>query len=429
MGDPGEAENTAPRTGDVLPVGKAEGTAPLPTARRPGAVLEVLWVALRLGLTSFGGPIAHLGYFREEYVVRRKWLDEQSYADVVALSQSLPGPASSKVGIIIGTIRAGLPGALMAWMGFTLPSAVLMLLFAYGVQQFSVGDAGWLHGLKIAAVAVVAQAVWGMSRNLAPDRQRATIAIIAAVVALAWPTAATQVLIIVVAGLVGWRLLPVLVSQSDRMSISARVRPWLGMSALALFFVLLFGLPVLRQVMESSEPLAVLDSFYRAGSLVFGGGHVVLPLLQSEVVAPGWVTNETFLAGYGAAQAVPGPLFTFSAYLGTVMEPEPNGALGGLLALAAIFLPAFLLTIGPLPFWDILRRRAAFQSVLRGINAAVVGLLLAALYDPVWTSAVNGPADFALAAAALGLLMLWKVPPWAVVVLAAGGGAAIGYLR
>jgi chromate transporter len=391
--------------------------------------LEVLWVALRLGLTSFGGPVAHLGYFREEYVVRRKWLDEQSYADVVALAQSLPGPASSKVGIIIGTIRAGLPGGLMAWLGFTLPSVLAMILFAYGVQQFTVGGAGWLLGLKIAAVAVVAQAVWGMSRNLAPDRQRATIAIIAAVVALAWPTAATQVLIIVVAGLVGWRLLPVSVSQSDRMSISARVRPWVGIAALALFFSLLFGLPLLRQVMGASQTLAVLDSFYRAGSLVFGGGHVVLPLLQSEVVAPGWVSNETFVAGYGAAQAVPGPLFTFSAYLGTVMEPEPNGALGGLLALGAIFLPAFLLTIGPLPFWDILRARPAFQSVLRGINAAVVGILLAALYDPVWTSAIHAPIDFALAAAALGLLVLWKLPPWLVVVLAAMGGAAIGYLN
>jgi chromate transporter len=391
-------------------------------------VLEIFWVALRLGLTSFGGPIAHLGYFREEYVVRRKWLDEQSYADVVALSQSLPGPASSKVGIIIGTIRAGLPGGLAAWLGFTLPSAVVMLLFAYGVQQFPVGDAGWIHGLKLAAVAVVAQAVWGMSRNLAPDRQRATIAIIAAIAALAWPTAATQVLIIVVAGMVGWRLLPMTVSQGDRMSISGRVRPWLGMSALALFFVLLFGLPVLRQVMESSVPLAVIDSFYRAGSLVFGGGHVVLPLLQEGVVTPGWVAIEDFLAGYGAAQAVPGPLFTFSAYLGAVMEPQPNGVAGGALALVAIFLPAFLLTIGPLPFWDFLRRRAAFQSALRGINAAVVGLLLAALYDPVWTSAIKEPADFALAAAALGLLMLWRLPPWLVVVLCAGGGSAIAVI-
>ena len=388
-------------------------------------IVEVFLVALRLGLTSFGGPIAHLGYFREEYVQRRQWLDEESYADVVALSQSLPGPASSKVGIIIGTIRAGLPGGVMAWLGFTVPSALALILFGYGVQRFTVADAGWLHGLKIAAVAVVAQAIWGMSRNLAPDRQRATIAIIAAIVALAWPTAATQVLIIVVAGLVGWRLLPASVSPGERMSIAKWVRPWVGITALVLFFALLFGLPLLRQVVEAGQTLAVVDSFYRAGSLVFGGGHVVLPLLQEGVVAPGWVSNEAFLAGYGATQAVLGPLFTFTAYLGTVMGSPPNGALGGLLALGAVFLPAFLLALGPLPFWDILRRRPAFQSVLRGINAAVVGLLLAALYDPVWISAINAPADFALAAGALALLMLWKLPPWLVVALSAGGGAVM----
>jgi chromate transporter len=389
--------------------------------------LEVLWVALRLGLTSFGGPIAHLGYFREEYVVRRRWLDEQSYADVVALAQALPGPASSKVGIITGMARAGLLGGVAAWLGFTLPSAVLMLLFAYGVKQFSVGDAGWLHGLKIAAVAVVAQAVWGMGRNLAPDRQRASIAILAAIGALAWSTAIGQVLIIVTGGMVGWRLLRGARSQERRVPLAVAVPPWLGGAALALFFGLLALLPLLRQV-EASQGLAVFDSFYRAGSLVFGGGHVILPLLQAEVVPPGWVTNEQFLAGYGAAQAVPGPLTTFSAYLGALMQPEPNGIVGGVLALGAIFLPAFLLTIGPLPFWDILRARPAFQAALRGINAAVVGLLGAALYDPVWTSAIRSPSDFAVAMVALGLLMLWKVPPWAVVVLAAGGGAAIAVI-
>ena len=391
--------------------------------------MQVFLVALRLGLTSFGGPIAHLGYFREEYVNRRKWLDEQSYADVVALSQSLPGPGSSKVGIIIGTMRAGLLGGVAAWMGFTLPSALALILFAYGVQQFTTADAGWLHGLKIAAVAVVAQAVWGMSRNLAPDRPRATIAVVAAIVALATPTVATQVLIIVVAGVVGWRLLPAAaVLPGERTPLSARVPPWVGIAALVLFFTLLFGLPVLRQVLGGIQSLSVVDSFYRAGSLVFGGGHVVLPLLQSEVVTPGWVANEAFLAGYGAAQAVPGPLFTFSAYLGTVMGPQPNGALGGLLALGAIFLPAFFLSIGPLPFWDILRKIPAFQSVLRGINAAVVGILLAALYDPVWVSAIFAPADFALAAGALLLLVIWKLPPWSVVVLCALGGAAIALI-
>ena len=404
------------------PTDIADG-APFPIS--VGSLFQVFWAALRLGLTSFGGPIAHLGYFREEYVVRRKWLDEQSYADVVALAQSLPGPASSKVGIIVGTVRAGLPGAVLAWLGFTMPSAIALMVFGYGVQQFAVADAGWLHGLKLAAVAVVAQAVWGMSRNLAPDRERATIAIVAAIVALTWHSAVTQVLIIVIAGVVGWRLLPAPVTESDRVAISQRIRPWMGIVALVLFFVLLLGLPSLRQVSGENQTLAVVDSFYRSGSLVFGGGHVVLPLLQSEVVAPGWVGNETFLAGYGAAQAVPGPLFTFSAYLGTVMIPEPNGVIGGLIALGAIFLPAFFLTIGPLPFWDILRRRPAFQSVLRGVNAAVVGLLLAALYDPVWTSAVKDASDFALASAALGLLMLWKLPPWLVVILSALGGAGL----
>ena len=407
------------------PTGPTDIAAGAPFPISVGSLFQVFWVALRLGLTSFGGPIAHLGYFREEYVVRRKWLDEQSYADVVALAQSLPGPASSKVGIIVGTVRAGLPGAVLAWLGFTMPSAIALMVFGYGVQQFAVADAGWLHGLKLAAVAVVAQAVWGMSRNLAPDRERATIAIVAAIVALTWHSAVTPVLIIVIAGVVGWRLLPVPVTESERVAISQRIRPWMGIVALVLFFVLLLGLPSLRQVSGENQTLAVVDSFYRSGSLVFGGGHVVLPLLQSEVVAPGWVGNETFLAGYGAAQAVPGPLFTFSAYLGTVMIPEPNGVIGGLIALGAIFLPAFFLTIGPLPFWDILRRRPAFQSVLRGVNAAVVGLLLAALYDPVWTSAVKDASDFALASAALGLLMLWKLPPWLVVILSALGGAGL----
>ena len=407
------------------PTGPTDIAAGAPFPISVGSLFQVFWVALRLGLTSFGGPIAHLGYFREEYVVRRKWLDEQSYADVVALAQSLPGPASSKVGIIVGTVRAGLPGAVLAWLGFTMPSAIALIVFGYGVQQFAVADAGWIHGLKLAAVAVVAQAVWGMSRNLAPDRERATIAIVAAIVALTWHSAVTPALIIVIAGVVGWRLLPAPVTESNRVAISQRIRPWMGIVALVLFFVLLLGLPSLRQVFGENQTLAVVDSFYRSGSLVFGGGHVVLPLLQSEVVAPGWVGNETFLAGYGAAQAVPGPLFTFSAYLGTVMIPEPNGVIGGLIALGAIFLPAFFLTIGPLPFWDILRRRPAFQSVLRGVNAAVVGLLLAALYDPVWTSAVKDASDFALAAAALGLLVLWKLPPWLVVILSALGGAGL----
>ncbi len=388
-----------------------------------GSVFEVLVASLRLGLTSFGGPIAHLGYFRDEYVVRRNWIDEQSYADLVALCQFLPGPASSQVGIGLGIIRAGLLGGIAAWLGFTLPSAIALMLFAFGVQSVNVADAGWLHGLKVVAVAVVAQAVWGMARSLCPDRERATIAILAAIVVLAFPTAAGQVLTIAVAGLIGWRLLPTTVaptSHSVRVPLSRRA----GIVAWVLFFGLLIGLPLLR-LAGPSQGLALFDSFYRVGSLVFGGGHVVLPLLAAEVVPTGWVTNEEFIAGYGAAQAVPGPLFTFAAYLGTVMQQPPNGLAGGALALVAIFSPSFLLVVGALPFWDTVRAHPSFQAALRGINAAVVGLLAAALYNPVWTSAIMGTADFALGIAAFGLLMFWKLPPWLVVILTALGGAAI----
>jgi chromate transporter len=398
----------------------------MPSARL-AAALEVLVVATRLGLTSFGGPVAHLGYFRNEYVVRRRWLDEQTYADVVALCQFLPGPASSQVGITIGIFRAGLLGGLAAWLGFTLPSAIALVLFALGIRGLDLSGAGWLLGLKIAAVAVVAQAVWGMARSLCPDRERASIAIVAALIVTAWPTAWGQVLVIVAAGVVGLRLLP---GSSDAGAPHARVPLWrrLGLAALVLFFALLVALPVLRYL-TGSPALAVFDGFYRAGALVFGGGHVVLPLLQAEVVPPGWVTNEEFLAGYGAAQAVPGPLFTLAAYLGAVMRPWPTGWLGALVALTGIFLPAFLLVVGTLPFWDALRARPAFRAALRGINAAVVGLLLAALYHPVWTSAIHAPADFALALAAFGLLTLWGTPPWLVVAFAAAGGQAIALLR
>ena len=395
-----------------------------PAARPRGSVVEVFGVALRLGLTSFGGPIAHLGYFRDEYVARRRWVDEATYADLVALCQFLPGPASSQVGIALGTLRAGLLGGVAAWLGFTLPSALALLLFAHGVRDVGTADAGWLHGLKVAAVAVVAQAVWGMARALAPDRPRASIAIAAAVAALAWPTALGQVLVIAAAGLLGWRLLPAAGTAPvahARPSVSRR----LGLAAWALFAGLLVVLPLLRQAAPDSHALAVVDGFYRVGSLVFGGGHVVLPLLQAEVVPPGWVTTEQFVAGYGAAQAVPGPLFTFAAYLGAVMAPEPNGAAGAALAILAIFLPSFFLVVGALPFWDSLRARPAFQAALRGINAAVVGLLGAALYHPVWTSAVGGAADFALALVAFGLLHLWKAPPWLVVALCAAAGAAL----
>ena len=397
---------------------------------RRGTPWEVLAVFLRLGLTSFGGPVAHLGYFREEIVVRRKWLTEASYADLVALCQFLPGPASSQVGIALGMRRAGLLGGLAAWLGFTTPSAVGLILFAYGVAVFGdVESAGWLNGLKTAAVAVVALAVWGMARSLCPDKPRAAMAIAAAIGVLAWPTGWGQLAVIAIAGIIGWRFLRT-GQESGDVEQQFRVSRTLAVICLAVFGVLLVGLPLLHRATfagEASDLIQVFDSFYRAGSLVFGGGHVVLPLLQELVVAPGWVTDAEFVAGYGAAQAVPGPLFTFSAYLG-VLVGMPSGWAGGLFALAAIFLPSFLLVIGVAPFWDRLRSWASFGGALRGINAAVVGLLLAALYDPVWTSAIHGPYDFGLALVALGLLAIWKWPPWLVVALSALTGQGLSMI-
>jgi len=346
----------------------------------------------------------------------------------VALCQFLPGPASSQVGIAIGIARARLLGGLAAWLGFTTPSALALIAFAYGVgASASTADAGWLHGLKIVAVAVVAQAIWGMARSLCPDRERATIAIVAAIATLAWPTALTQLGSIAIAGVIGLLLLPAAISSSPshiRFPIGRKT----GIFAWFIFFALLIALPLLRQA-HQCHVLEVFDSFYRVGSLVFGGGHVVLPLLQAEVVRPGWVTNEQFVAGYGAAQAVPGPLFTFAAYLGAVMETPPNGWLGALLTLIAIFLPSFFLVTGALPFWDQLRDAPSFQSALKGINAGVVGLLLSALYTPVWTSAIHAPADFGLGLVAFALLMFWKWPPWVVVVLTAGGGELLARMQ
>ena len=388
----------------------------------------MLWVSTRLGFTSFGGPVAHLGYFHDEYVRRRQWLDEQSYADLVALCQFLPGPASSKVSIAIGILRAGLPGGVCAWLGFTLPSALAMIAFAYGVGAIgTAADAGWLHGLKVLAVAVVALAVWGMARTLCPDRERATLAILTAIVAVTWATTWGQILPIVVAGLIGVRLFSGAAIASAR-HVAVPIGRGLGAAAWAIFFGLLVGLPLVRQAFPD-HALAVFDGFFRVGSLVFGGGHVVLPLLQAEVVGPGWVSDESFVAGYGAAQAVPGPLFTVAAYLGFVMQTEPSGVRGAAIALAAIFLPAFLMTVGALPFWDVLRSRPRFQAALRGINASVVGLLLAALYHPVWTSAIHAPTDLALALLAFGLLAFWKWPPWLVVVLTALGGEVLSRFR
>jgi chromate transporter len=389
-----------------------------------GSALEVGRAFLKLGCTSFGGPVAHLGYFRAEFVERRRWLAETEYADIVALCQFLPGPASSQVGLAIGLLRAGLPGALLAWLGFTLPSALALTLFGYGVGEFGdLAGAAWLHGLKIVAVAVVAQAVWQMAKNLAPDRPRASLAVAAAVLTLAIPSTLGQVAAIALGAAVGWRLFAEAGASPSAVLPLRLGRLW-SVSALGLFLALLLLLP-LAAVATGSHGLALFDSFYRAGSLVFGGGHVILPLLQAAVVPPGWVGNDTFLAGYGAAQAVPGPLFTFAAYLGVVMAPQPQGWQGALLCLSAIFLPSFLLVTGALPFWSELRRQAGMQAALRGVNAAVVGLLLAALYQPVWTSAIVAPRDFILGLVAFLLLGFWRVPPWLVVIFGALGAEAI----
>lgn len=381
---------------------------------------SVFLAFLQLGLTSFGGPIAHLGYFRDAFVVRRRWIDDRAYADLVALCQFLPGPASSQVGIGIGLARAGLPGAFAAWFAFTMPSALALMVFGYGVVALeNVFPSGMLHGLKVVAVAVVAQAVWGMARTQCPDTPRTTMAVLAAGAVLASPSPLVQVSVIIAGGIAGLIFLRAEVD-SNHVSLGIDIQKGTAVASLSLFFILLIGLPLLAAAYPS-QTLSLVDGFYRSGSLVFGGGHVVLPLLQSEVVPPGWVSNDAFLAGYGAAQAVPGPLFTFSAYLGTVMNPAPNGWVGALICLLAIFAPSFFLVVGALPFWDTLRQLRLVRNVLLGINAAVVGLLLAALYNPVWTSGILSPGDFALALVAFTLLVFWKVPPWLVVLLTAAG--------
>ena len=400
---------------------KAPSSPGRPEAR--SSLIELLLVSTRLGLTSFGGPVAHLGYFREEYVTRRRWLDEAAYADLVALCQFLPGPASSQVGIGVGMLRGGLLGGLATWIGFTLPSALALVLFALGLEAFDIADAGWLHGLKVVAVAVVAQAVYGMARNLAPDRPRATIAILAAIVVAGSQTTLAQIGVIALAAVIGWRLFAHLDAGARAGRLAVAVPKWRVGIAWALFFGLLAALPVARQVFDV-QALALFDAFYRVGSLVFGGGHVVLPLIEAEVV-PDWVTRDDFIAGYGAAQAVPGPLFSFAAYLGAVSGPEPNDWSGAAIALVAIYVPSFLLMAGTLPLWDTLRTRSEVQAALRGVNAAVVGILAAALYDPVWTSAILEPRDFALGLAAFGLLQVWRVPPWLVVAFAAAGGQVL----
>ena len=414
-----------------MPPSATDDAVPATAPPGRGSVLEVFLVFLRLGLTSFGGPVAHLGYFRTEFVERRRWLDDLRYGDLVALCQFLPGPASSQVGMALGLGRAGWAGALAAWAGFTLPSAMVLIALAQGVAAWpGLAASGVVHGLKVAAVAVVAQALWGMSKSLCPDRLRAGIAIVAALVVLALPAAGAQVAAIVRGGLVGRRASRQ-VQPGPRVPPATVAHPAPGVSRrtgalrLATFAVLLFLLPLLAAT-TASPWLDASAVFYQAGALVFGGGHVVLPLLQAGVVPPGWVSNDTFLAGYGAAQAVPGPLFTFAAYLGAAMPAPLGGWTGGLVLLVVIFVPAFLLVAGALPFWEAMRQRDGVQRAMGGINAAVVGVLGAALYDPVWTSAIHTRADLALALAAFGLLVHARVSPLLVVAMAAAAGGLMG---
>lgn len=386
------------------------------------ALLEILFVSTRLGLTSFGGPTAHLGYFHEEYVRRRKWMDEKSYADLVALSQFLPGPASSQVGIGIGVMRGGVLGGIVSFLGFTLPSVLLLILFALFLTEFDVANAGWIHGLKIVAVAVVLHAIIGMAKSLTPDLNRKALALFALIITLLWPAAFTQVGVIIIAGVIGF-LIYKNHNKDEVLSTRFPISKRFSAACLILFFGLLVMLPVIRET-TGSYWIAMFDSFYRSGALVFGGGHVVLPLLEQEFVPTGWLSEAEFLAGYGATQAVPGPLFTFAAYIGAVM----NGWLGGLITTIAIFLPAFLLILGTLPFWDQLRNNPNIKGAVMGVNAAVVGILISALYHPIWTSSILKPIDFALGAILFSMLTYWKLPPWVVVLTGAFGGIVIHLL-
>lgn len=388
------------------------------------SLLEILLVSTKLGLTSFGGPIAHLGYFHETYVRRRKWLDEKSYADLVALCQFLPGPASSQVGIGIGVMRGGIFGGILAFLGFTLPSVLMLFLFAILLRDVAFTESGWIHGLNIVAVVVVAHAISGMAKQLTPDKGRKTIALFALVVTLLWQSGLTQVTIILLAGCIGFFIYKNQDVQNDQTpSSSFPISRTFGTLCLALFFGLLILLPILSN-MTASDSFVLFDSFYRSGAFVFGGGHVVLPLLEQEFVATGFVSEQSFLAGYGAAQAVPGPLFTFASYLGAVI----NGWQGAMIATAAIFLPALLLIFGTLPFWDTLRTNAKIKGAFMGVNAAVVGILIAAFYQPIWTSTMHTAIDFAFASILFWMLTIWKLPPWMIVVTGALGGSIISMI-
>lgn len=393
------------------------------TPEKPASFVSILMIFLRLGLTSFGGPVAHIGYFREEFVNRRKWLSDQSYADLVALCQFLPGPASSQVGLALGMSQAGFRGALAAWCGFTLPSALALILVAYGATQpEGLISAGVVQGLKMIAVAVVAQAVWGMALSLCRGRIEIAVMLGAACAMLVMPTIWLQPALIALAALVGWLLLE-RPADAEHAQLPVQLSMAAGKRLLLIFAALLLILPLLSALMPSAA-LSLFDLFYRIGSLVFGGGHVVLPLLQAETVPTGLINEDLFLAGYGAAQAVPGPLFTFAAYLGTAMNTLP-GWLGGLIALVAIFTPSFLLVAGVLPFWDHLRRRTGVRAALAGVNAAVVGLLLAALYTPISTGTLHAPVHFALVLLAFAALHIWKLPVWLLVLVYAAGGALV----
>lgn len=400
---------------------------------RAGSALDVLLVFLKLGLTSFGGPVAHIGYFRREFVERRRWLDDETFTDLVGLCQSLPGPASSQVGFSIGLLRAGWLGGISAWCGFTLPSIALLIAFAIIAPSMGgpIGS-GLIHGLKLVAVAVVAQAVWDMARRLCPDHRRAGIALVAIGLLAVLTTIYAQLIVIVLGALLGIALCrsstPAGIAGAREHAHEFRVSRFAGAVSLLLFGALLFGLPALV-AFDSTHAIRVFDAFYRSGALVFGGGHVVLPLLQHETVTTGWVSSNDFLAGYGAAQAVPGPLFTFAALLGWISNGAPNQGWGALLASAGIFLPGLLLVLAALPYWQALRAHPSMAAVLSGVNAAVVGLLATALYSPVWTSAVHSEVDFAIATVGFFLLTRWKVPPLAVVLFCALSGVVEGLLH
>lgn len=378
---------------------------------KKNSLLEILGTSLKLGLTSFGGPVAHLGYFKNEYIDKRKWLDDKTYADIIAICQFLPGPASSQVGIAIGMLRGGFLGGVISWLGFTIPSVIVLILFALAFQSFTLGDTTWITSLKIVAVAVVLHAVLGMGKTLTPDKPRIAIAILAMLIMLLFPSAIVQIAVIVGAAIIGYFLFSKN-AESKVKNFTVSISKKQGVFALSLLVLLLIGLPMLAQLI-SNPYISIFDTFFRVGSIVFGGGHVVLPLLEQEVVPNGLLTNSEFLAGYGMAQAVPGPLFTFASYLGTMM----SGLLGGIIATIAMFLPSFLLIVGALPFLGELRKQKSFQGILIGVNASVVGILLAAFYDPVFTSSITDAASFSLAAILFVLLYFWKTPAWLIVII------------